>query len=134
MSKLDFEGNCTYNDELYPNDREQLDETLDALFARIRSMDSLSLVVLGRVGSEVQVEHLLLNPSINQRFVEARFKSASIQLPNIDEVDAFMETVRSALHVDINEFGDTGSKQLVLDIGNSEGEGKSLQFKEYPQP
>ena len=128
VNKIDFIGNCVLNEETYPADREQLDDMISGLVDQMQSMDSLSLIMVGRKGMNVHVEHLLMNPNRDQRFVEARLKSAVIELPNNNEVFEFMETARALLHVDVYTDLPDMVGQTLLDIGNSEGEGHSLSF------
>lgn len=129
--ELDFKGSAEFTAEKYGSSREDFSLAIDELSEQIKSMDSVAVLVIGRTGQDIEVSHLIANAKsddVNQ--VDYRLRNATISLPEIESAHEFMTVARTILHVDVADMTNSDKPMVVLDIGNSEGEGHSLSFIE----
>lgn len=127
--KYDYSGKLECKEEIFGSTREHMDTMVDDLADRIKGLDEVAVLVMGRKGTDIEVTHLITNPHQDQNFVDIRQRTSVLSMAGIDEAHDYIETARHLLHVDCNETETDTVIQTVIDVGNSEGLGHSFSIE-----
>lgn len=126
--QYEYNGTVTGTEESFGSTNEHIGQIADELATAFNRYDEAVVLMVGRKGNEVEFTHLISNKGSVSGDVDIRRRTTNIEMSEAQEALNFLETSRHILHVDCNDFRSSDINEIVIDVGNPDGEGHSFTF------
>lgn len=124
--QYEYDGTVTSTEESFGSTKEHITQIAGELAESLSEYDEAVVLMIGRKGNEVEFNHLISSKGSVDGGVDIRRRTTNIEMSEAQEALNFLEKSRHILHVDCNDFRSSDINEIVIDVGNPDGEGHSF--------